>query len=144
MIGETIASFFRSLAIQFLILTFIIVFVFAILYAFAFYQTRLLWLTLLIAIPSGYVGYRKFQEFRRKRSPNAKRKLTFKDKVRIAGQTLGGFGIAICAIMISYYSPEQLVWIFFVIGSIAMIEWLYLVSKGPQRFNEDSDAQEKM
>jgi len=130
LVGETIASFFRSMAIQFLILNLVFVLMFGILYAFAYYQNRLLWMIALIAIPAGYVGLLKFNQIKKNRltKNKDKKRLTRDEKLLIVGQTLSGFGVAICALMISYYASEQAVWVFFVIGAVSMIFWLYFVN----------------
>ena len=145
LVGKGIASFFRSIAVQFLFLNFVLLAFFGLVYAFALYQSRFIWMVLFIAIRSCYVAYLKIRQWRKKRTKEADvPKLSIRAKLWVLGQTLGGTGVVVCALMISYYAPEQLVWVFFVEGCVVMFEWLWFVSVKPKYFDKGKYKQERL
>jgi hypothetical protein len=121
MMGENVALFFKNLARSFLIMNFAILLAIGGLLAIVYYQDRLLWFMGLLALPVAYLAYRKARTL----SFEILRELKSKKGLKSFSVTMSLLGVAICVLEISYYSPQDFVPIFFVLGAVNMILFLY-------------------
>jgi hypothetical protein len=128
LIGETVATIFRSIAIQFVILNFVLLITYGIIYAIEFYQSRFLWMIVLIAIPCIYAGILKIRSYSGKKKEEPKSELSLEQKLLLIIKMLAGFGIVISALMIANYASEEMVPYFFMTGATFMVFWLIAAS----------------
>lgn len=137
MIGESTAAIFKSLALLVLLLNFVILTFFGILYGVSYFQSRLVWLLGITALPIAYAFILKFNEIRKKRSKDKRKKIRFIDIVKLISVS----GFVICFLWVGYYSPEEHIWIFFVGGFTSMAVMIFLdykIKKDKLRLENDS------
>jgi hypothetical protein len=123
MVGENLANMFRQIARSFLIMNFLILVAIGVILSIAYYQNRLLWFLGILAIPVVYLTYRKLKTFKPKIN------LKSKKEKKSFGLTMILLGLIFSVLEIIYYSPEEFVPFFFVLGAICMIIFLYFSSK---------------
>jgi hydrogenase nickel incorporation protein HypA/HybF len=90
----------------------------------AYYQNRLLWFLGILAIPVVYLTYRKLKTLKIKMI-NLKSKKEKKSLVL----TIVLLGLMVSILEISYYSSEELIPFFFILGVVCMIIFLYFSAK---------------
>jgi hypothetical protein len=124
MLGEDLANAFIGMARAFLIMNFTILLVWAALIGVAYYQNRLIWFFGILALPIVYLIYRKLKTLKI-RSIN----LHSKKERRSIALTVAFLGIVISVLEISYYSEKEFVPLYFILGGVSMVVYLYLTDQ---------------
>jgi hypothetical protein len=124
MVGENLANMFKQIARSFLIMNFLILVSIGVILSLAYYQNRLLWFLGILAIPVVYLTYRKLKSLKI---------MTINLKSRKERKSLGLtfilLGLSFSVLEISYYSPEEYIPLFFVLGAACMVTFLYFSLK---------------